>query len=71
MRPFPIGHRIIGLAAICLIGMVPAALAAEPDRNALAERVTKLSHGTQWKPVKAVTSWRITLQGQTSGQSSA
>jgi hypothetical protein len=54
MRPFPIGHRIIGLAAICLVGMVPAALAAEPDRTALAERVTKLSRGTQWKPVKAV-----------------
>jgi hypothetical protein len=34
--------------------MVPAALAAEPDRTALAERVTKLSRGTQWKPVKAV-----------------
>jgi hypothetical protein len=29
-------------------------MAAEPDRDALAERVTKLSRGTQWKPVSAV-----------------
>jgi len=34
---------------------VPSALsAAEPDRDALAERVMKLSRGTQWKPVSAV-----------------
>jgi hypothetical protein len=29
-------------------------MAAEPDRDALADRVTKLSRGTQWKPVSAV-----------------
>jgi hypothetical protein len=42
------------LTMVCL-GAVPAAvIAAEPDRDALAERVTKLSRGTQWKPVSAV-----------------
>ena len=42
------------LTMLCL-GAVPAAVvAAEPDRDALAERVTKLSRGTQWKPVSAV-----------------
>jgi hypothetical protein len=42
------------LTMLCL-GVAPAALmAAEPDRDALAERVTKLSRGTQWKPVSAV-----------------
>src|SRR5215207_500438 len=42
------------LTMVCL-GAVPAAvMAAEPDRDALAERVTKLSRGTQWKPVSAV-----------------
>ncbi|MGO4523464.1 DUF6454 family protein [Microvirga sp. 2MCAF35] len=29
-------------------------MAAEPDRDVLADRVTKLSRGTQWKPVSAV-----------------
>ncbi|MGF9762844.1 DUF6454 family protein [Microvirga sp. 0TCS3.31] len=39
---------------LCL-GAVPAAvIAAEPDRNVLADRVTKLSRGTAWKPVSAV-----------------
>lgn len=42
------------LTMLCL-GAMPAALtAAEPDRDALADRVTKLSRGTQWKPVSAV-----------------
>jgi hypothetical protein len=42
------------LAVLCL-GVLPAAShAAEPDRNVLADRVTKLSRGTQWKPVSAV-----------------
>jgi hypothetical protein len=39
---------------LCL-GAIPSALsAAEPDRAVLAERVAKLSRGTQWKPVTAV-----------------
>ncbi|MGO4389300.1 DUF6454 family protein [Microvirga sp. 2YAF29] len=42
------------LTLLCL-GAAPAALmAAEPDRAALADRVTKLSRGTQWKPVEAI-----------------
>jgi hypothetical protein len=39
---------------LCL-GALPVTLAAaELDRDVLAERVTKLSRGTQWKPVSAV-----------------
>ncbi|WP_246812310.1 DUF6454 family protein [Microvirga sp.] len=42
------------MTVLCL-GAVPSMLrAAEPDRPVLAERVTKLSRGTQWKPVSAV-----------------
>lgn len=42
------------LTMLCL-GAAPVALmAAEPDRDVLADRVTKLSRGTQWKPVSAV-----------------
>src|ERR687890_161022 len=42
------------LTMLCL-GVLPSALmAAEPDRDVLADRVTKLSRGTQWKPVSAV-----------------
>ena len=42
------------LTMLCL-GAIPSALsAAEPDRAVLAERVAKLSRGTQWKPVTAV-----------------
>ncbi|WP_114945092.1 DUF6454 family protein [Microvirga calopogonii] len=42
------------LTMLCL-GAAPAVLmAAEPDRDVLADRVTKLSRGTQWKPVSAV-----------------
>jgi hypothetical protein len=42
------------LTVLCL-GAAPVALqAAEPGRDVLAERVTKLSRGTQWKPVSAV-----------------
>jgi hypothetical protein len=44
----------VGLAALCLAGGASAAVAADVDRNAIAERVTKLSRGTQWKPVAAV-----------------
>ncbi|PVE24380.1 hypothetical protein DC522_10970 [Microvirga sp. KLBC 81] len=37
------------------VGAVPSVLqAADLDRDLLAERVTKLSRGTQWKPVSAV-----------------
>ncbi|MBQ0820510.1 DUF6454 family protein [Microvirga terrae] len=42
------------LTMLCLGAMPAALMAAEPDRNVLAERVTKLSRGTQWKPVSAV-----------------
>ena len=45
---------ITTLAVLCLGGMLSASHAAEPDRNVLAERITKLSRGTQWKPVSAV-----------------
>jgi hypothetical protein len=54
MRHFPSRPQIIGLAVLGLIGIAPAAIAAEPDRNVLAERVMKLSRGTRWKPVTAV-----------------
>jgi hypothetical protein len=54
MRHCSIRRRIAGLAALCLVGAAPAAMAAEPGRDVLAERVTKLSRGTQWKPVSAV-----------------
>jgi hypothetical protein len=47
-------HRALGLVMLCLAGIAPAAVAAELDRNLLAERMTKLSRGTQWKPVEAV-----------------
>ncbi|MEZ0171599.1 DUF6454 family protein [Microvirga sp. TS319] len=37
------------------VAVMPSILqAADLDRNVLAERVTKLSRGTQWKPVTAV-----------------
>jgi hypothetical protein len=42
------------LAVLCLGGLSTAPKAAELDRNDLAERVAKLSRGTQWKPVSAV-----------------
>ncbi|WP_262297547.1 DUF6454 family protein [Microvirga sesbaniae] len=42
------------LTMACLAAMPAALMAAEPDRDALADRVTKLSRGTQWKPVSAV-----------------
>ncbi|HEU6442678.1 MAG TPA: DUF6454 family protein, partial [Microvirga sp.] len=42
------------LTVLCLGGAASIPQAAEPDRNLLAERVTKLSRGTQWKPVSAV-----------------
>ncbi|HLM42142.1 MAG TPA: DUF6454 family protein [Microvirga sp.] len=54
MSPFSLGLMTIGLAALGLAGAASAALAADIDRNIIAERVTKLSRGTQWKPVEAV-----------------
>jgi Family of unknown function (DUF6454) len=42
------------LTMFCLGGLPAALQAAEPDREVLAERVTKLSRSTQWKPVSAV-----------------
>jgi hypothetical protein len=39
---------------LCLGAAPWAVMAAEPDRSVLADRVTKLSRGTQWKPVTAV-----------------
>ena len=42
------------LTVLCLGGWPAALQAAEPDRDVLADRVTKLSRGTQWKPVTAV-----------------
>jgi hypothetical protein len=54
MNCFPRRCLTTILTMLCL-GAIPSALsAAEPDRDALAERVTKLSRGTQWKPVSAV-----------------
>src|SRR5215212_2655006 len=44
----------IGLTILCLGGMPSVAMAADLDRNTLAERVTKLSRSTQWKPVSAL-----------------
>jgi hypothetical protein len=41
------------LAALAIAAIAPAALAAD-SRDTLAERVMKLSRGTQWKPVTAV-----------------
>ncbi len=54
MNPFSLRPMTVGLAALCLAGGASAAVAADVDRNAIAERVTKLSRGTQWKPVAAV-----------------
>jgi hypothetical protein len=54
MSPFSLRPIAIGLAALCLAGAATAAMAADTDRNTLAERVAKLSRGTQWKPVEAV-----------------
>ncbi|QFU16771.1 DUF6454 family protein [Microvirga thermotolerans] len=42
------------LAALALAATASAVMAAESGRDLLAERVTKLSRGTQWKPVEAV-----------------
>lgn len=54
MSPFSLGLMTIGLAALGLAGAASATMAADVDRNIIAERVTKLSRGTQWKPVSAV-----------------
>lgn len=42
------------LTVLSVGGMSSILKAAEPDRELLAERVTKLSRSTQWKPVEAV-----------------
>jgi hypothetical protein len=47
-------HLTIGLTTLCLSGVPSALMAADLDRAALAERVTKLSRSTQWKPLAAV-----------------
>jgi hypothetical protein len=47
-------HLTIGLTTLCLSGVPSALMAADLDRAALAERVTKLSRSTQWKPLVAV-----------------
>ena len=54
MRCFSKNHLTVLITALCIGGMASASMAAEPDRNTLAERVTKLSRGTQWKPVEKV-----------------
>jgi hypothetical protein len=46
-------RRLVTTLAFCLLAAAPA-MAAEGNRDLLAERVTKLSRGTQWKPVSAV-----------------
>ena len=49
------GRRLFTLMTVLCLGAMPSALRAEePDRAVLAERVVKLSRGTQWKPVSAV-----------------
>jgi hypothetical protein len=54
MNPFSRLSLTTILSVLCL-GVLPAAVnAMEPDRSVLAERVTKLSRGTPWKPVSAV-----------------
>jgi hypothetical protein len=48
-------HRLSGLfLSAVLAASAPAALAADTSRDVVAERVTKLSRGTQWKPVTAI-----------------
>ena len=48
-------HRLSGLfLSVVLAASASAALAADTSRDVVAERVTKLSRGTQWKPVTAV-----------------
>jgi Family of unknown function (DUF6454) len=54
MRRFSKRPIAVGLAALGLASLSSAAMAAETDRNALVERVMKLSRGTSWKPVEAV-----------------
>ena len=48
-------RRLTTILTMLCLGALPVTLsAAEPDRDVLADRVTKLSRGTQWKPVSAV-----------------
>ncbi len=49
------GRSLFTLMTVLCLGAMPSAVRAEePDRAVLAERVAKLSRGTQWKPVSAV-----------------
>lgn len=48
-------RHLTTILTILGLGLMPAvAKAAEPDRAVLADRIPKLSRGTQWKPVSAV-----------------
>ncbi len=48
-------HRLTGLfLSVVLAASASAAMAADTSRDVVAERVTKLSRGTQWKPVTAI-----------------
>jgi len=44
----------MGLTILGLGGMSSVVMAADLNRDALADRVTKLSRSTQWKPVSAL-----------------
>ena len=52
MHGFSRRQLTLCLMTLCLIGAAPALLAA--DRDIVAERVTKLSRGSSWKPVSAI-----------------
>jgi len=54
MRRFCKRSLSIALTALGLAALTSAAPAAEMDRDALVERVMKLSRGTSWKPVEAI-----------------
>lgn len=54
MRRFSIRHMTIGLAILGVSGMPSVSMAADLGRDALAERVTKLSRGTQWNPIAKI-----------------
>lgn len=54
MRRFSKHHLTVVLAALYLGGLSLPAAAADADRDVLANRVMKLSRGTQWKPVQAI-----------------
>jgi Family of unknown function (DUF6454) len=54
MYRIPRCHLLVGLTILCFGGVPSLPMAADLDRDALAQRVTKLSRGTQWKPVSAL-----------------